>query len=101
MLGGVLLIRAGQVVADIALSVSEVADTMFTYDYTPGVYDEWNLLVTDQQGNRYVSPSARIACELGHNRAPQPHVEITTTKVEAGKDILPTPVAPRIPTAAG
>ena len=88
VLGGVLLIRAGQVVADIALSVSEVAGTMFTYDYTPGVYDEWNLLVTDQQGNRYVSPSARIACELGHNRAPQPHVEITTTKVEAGKDIL-------------
>jgi PKD domain len=91
LLGGVLLIRAGQVVADIPLNeLNErlVDGKIYTYDYAPGVEDEWSMLVTDRQGNRHASPGERITCEGGHNRAPQPQIEVITTKVETGEEVL-------------
>ena len=88
VLGGALLIRAGQVVADTSLAQSVVTDTLYTYDYTPGVDDDWTLLVTDRLGNRTVSSTVRKQCESGRNRAPQPQIEVTTTRVDAGKEVM-------------
>ena len=88
MLGGALLIRAGQVVADTSLDVPMLVGTISTYDYTPGVRDDWNMLVIDRQGNRAVSLSAPMQCASGYNRAPQPHVEVTTTRVGIRQEVV-------------
>ena len=88
MLGGALLIRAGQVVADTSLDVPMLAGTISTYDYTPGVRDDWNMLVIDRQGNRAVSLSVPMQCASGYNRAPQPHVEVRTTRVGIGQEVV-------------
>ena len=73
LLGGDLLIRAGQVVADTSLDVASFIGTISTYDYTPGVDEDWNMVVIDRQGNRTVSPSARLRCASGSNRGPCHH----------------------------
>ena len=87
MLGGALLIRGGQVVADTPLDVPVAAGTISAYDYTPGVRDEWNVLVIDRQGNRAVSLSVRMQCASGYNRAPQPDVDVRTTRVAVGEQV--------------
>jgi hypothetical protein len=87
LLGGALLIRAGQVVADTPLDGGLVNGRIDTYDYTPGVEDEWSMLVTDRQGNRSVS-TERITCAAGHNRAPQPQIEVVTSRVHTGDDVV-------------
>jgi hypothetical protein len=86
-LGGALLIRAGQVVADTYLDVPLVVGTISTYDYTPGVREDWNMLVIDRQGNKTVSPTVPIQCATGSNRAPQPNIHVTTTRVEIGDEV--------------
>ena len=97
ILGGALLIRAGQVVADTWLDVPELVGTISTYDYTPGVQDDWNMVVIDRQGNRTVSPGVRIQCAPGYNRAPQPDVHVTTTKVGIAEEVRLDATASRDP----
>ena len=84
ILGGALLIRAGQVVADASLNLPGLSGTISTYDYTPGIEEDWNMVVIDRQGNRTVSSSVRLQCASGFNRAPQPNVEVAPTRVVAG-----------------
>jgi hypothetical protein len=87
LLGGALLIRAGQVVADISLDGASSSGTISTYDYTPGVEEEWNLVAIDRQGNRAVSPAARLRCASGVNRAPVPNIHVITTTVGTGEEL--------------
>jgi PKD domain len=88
LLAGALLIRGGQVVGDTPLDVPMSVGTLSTYDYTPGVEDEWNVLVIDRQGNTTVSSGGvRIQCAVGYNRAPHPDIHVATTRVEVGEQV--------------
>jgi hypothetical protein len=87
ILGGALLIRAGQVVADTSLDMPAVAGTIATYDYTNGGPEDWNMVVIDRQGNSSVSPSVRIQCAPGYNHAPQPSIQVIPTKVGVGEQV--------------
>jgi hypothetical protein len=88
ILGGALLIRAGQVVADTSLDGASLIGTLSTYDYTPGVDEDWNMVVIDRQGNRAVSPSVRLRCAPGFNRAPIPRIHVISTTVGTGEEVL-------------
>jgi hypothetical protein len=88
LLGGALLIRAGQVVADTSLDAASFIGTISTYDYTPGVDEDWNMVVIDRQGNRTVSPSVRLRCASGFNRAPLPSIHVINTTVGTGEEVL-------------
>ena len=87
-LAGVLLIRAGQVVADKRLKGLLHSGAIATYDYRPGVQDEWQILVLDRQGNVTLSSPTVITCEAGHNRAPTPMVRLSRTTLKAGQQLL-------------
>jgi hypothetical protein len=87
-LAGALLIRAGQVVADKTLKGLLHSGAIATYDYEPGVEDEWQILVLDRQGNVTPSSTARITCETGHNRAPVPFVRLSKTTIKVGQEVM-------------
>jgi hypothetical protein len=87
-LGGAILIRADHVVAEMPLSGSQISSTIASYDYAPGVEDEWYLLVFDTQGNTTLSTGALVTCAEGYNRAPQPYVQVSTSRIEVGKEVI-------------
>ena len=87
-LAGVLLVRAGQVVADKTLKGLQHSGFIATYDYFAGVADEWQILVLDRQGNVSLSFPALITCEAGHNRAPIPFVTTSSASVKVGQEVL-------------
>jgi hypothetical protein len=87
-LAGVVLIRAGQVVADKTLKGLLHSGAIATYDYEPGVQEEWQILVLDRQGNVTQSSTAPITCEAGHNRAPVPFVRLSDTTIKVGQEVI-------------
>lgn len=87
-LGGAILTRANNVVAEIALNQEQHYYTISTYDYEPGVQDEWNLTVFDTQGNRAKSSKALITCATGYNRAPHPFISVRKSRVEVGEEVI-------------
>jgi hypothetical protein len=87
-LAGVLLIRAGQVVADKTLKGALHSGAIATYDYQPGIEEQWQILVLDRQGNVTLSPTTPITCDAGHNRAPVPMVRLSRTTIKAGQVVV-------------
>ncbi len=83
-LAGAILIRAGQVVADMQLEGADFSGHIRTFDYEPGVTDEWTLLVLDREGNSSQS-STRFACNSGYNRAPYPFVTLSRKSARRGE----------------
>ncbi len=87
-LGGVVLIRAGEVAAEKPLSGTLASGTIATYNYTPGVADEWLLVVTDRQGNRSDSLVVNVTCAAGHNRAPVPFIQLSKSQLKVGEKTI-------------
>lgn len=85
-LAGALLLRSGQVVADKKLEGAEFAGSISTYDYVPGVSENWALEVFDREGN-LSEATVMLTCAAGYNRAPYPYLVITKTRVNAGETI--------------
>ena len=87
-LAGVMLVREGNVVADMPLAGSQVSGTISTSDYVRGTENAWQLLAIDEQGNRSWSSRALITCASGFNKAPYPHIEISKSKIEVGNEVI-------------
>lgn len=75
-LAGALLLRTGNAVADKKLFGRTYTGQLLTYDYNPGVEEEWHLVILDRQGNRS-ERSIAVTCPAGHNRAPYPFVTVS------------------------
>lgn len=80
-LAGALLIRAGNVVADMPLSGTSFSGRILAYDYVPGIDETWEVMVLDRDGNR-ASSGTRLTCETGRNRAPYPFVRVSATQID-------------------
>ncbi|MFI3221035.1 MAG: PKD domain-containing protein [Methylococcales bacterium] len=87
-LAGVLLIKNGNVVADMPLSGKVVRTTLTTYDYAPSENNEWLVQVFDRQGNRTLSSGVSLTCADGKNRAPQPFIRVSKRQLKVGDKIL-------------
>ena len=91
-LAGALLLKPDgngvqQVVADMPLNGQAVTTAINTYDYEPGVTEQWTLVVFDTQGNRTQLDPISLTPAEGFNQAPVPFIEISKTRVEAGDKI--------------
>ena len=85
-LGGAVLIRDGNVVAEKALSGNSIQTMFLTPYYQAGQQSQWEILVTDQQGNRSLSGSP-LTCALGVNRAPVPDIRVFSSTTSFGHAI--------------
>ena len=86
-LAGALLIRNGSLVADMPLMGSLFEGALETYNFTPGRFQDWEVLVFDTQGNRQLSPIARRFCASGFNRPPVPFIRLDKTHINTGESI--------------
>jgi hypothetical protein len=86
-LAGALLIRDGDVVAEMPLTGNSVSTTIATYDYIPGQSHNWSVQVFDTQGNLAFSPVVSLTCATGYNRAPQPYIRISKRLLKVGEPI--------------
>lgn len=87
MLAGALLIRNGDVVAEMPLTGNDVTTTITTYDYVPGEMDEWIVQVFDIQGNITTSSGVSITCATGVNQAPRPYVQVSKRLLKVGDKV--------------
>jgi hypothetical protein len=70
-LAGAVLLRNGNAVAHMALTGTSVHTTISTYDYLPGVSDQWELVVYSSESTRTAVSVSRTPA-IGFNRAPVP-----------------------------
>jgi hypothetical protein len=87
-LAGALLIRDGEVVAEMPLTGNNVSTTLATYDYVPGQSYNWLIQVFDTQGNLGFSPDVSITCATGYNRAPQPYIKISKRLLNINESVI-------------
>jgi hypothetical protein len=85
-LGGAVLLRDGSVVGDKALSGNSLQTVFLTPYYQAGQQSQWEILVVDQQGNRFLSGSS-FTCALGVNRAPVPDTRLFSSTATFGHAI--------------
>lgn len=87
-LAGAILLRNGEVAADMQLSGNFVEKTISTYLYEPGVPYVWEVLVYDTEGNRVISRGVELTAASGFNRAPIPYVGFSKTRVKVGEEVI-------------
>ncbi|MFZ1746279.1 MAG: PKD domain-containing protein [Nitrospirales bacterium] len=87
-LAGAVLLRNGEVVADMQLSGNFVEKVISTYLYDPGVTYVWEVIVYDTEGNRVISNGVELAVASGVNRAPIPSVRFSKTRVKVGEEVI-------------
>ena len=85
-LTGAVLLRNGNAVAHMRLTGNSVDTAISTYDYQPGVSDQWELAVYNSQANRTVV-SAVLTPPIGANRAPVPFIRLSKTHLQVGEQI--------------
>jgi hypothetical protein len=85
-LAGAVLIRNGNAVTQMRLTGSSVQTAISTYDYQPGVADQWELIVYDAQANRTVA-SLTLTPPPGFNRAPVPFIRLSKRNILVGETI--------------
>ncbi|MEO8324852.1 MAG: hypothetical protein ABI618_03325 [Nitrospirota bacterium] len=87
-LAGAILLRDGNVVADMQLSGNLVEKVISTYLYEPGVTNVWEVIVYDTEGNRVISTGVQLTAASGFNRAPIPYVGFSKTRVKVGEEVI-------------
>jgi hypothetical protein len=85
-LGGAVLLRDGNIVAEKALFGNSLQTMVLTPYYQPGQQSQWEILIVDQQGNRSLSGSL-FTCALGVNRAPVPDTKVLSSTATFGHAI--------------
>lgn len=86
-LGGAVLRKDGNVVAQMKLDGREAEATFRIHDYTTGVEERYDIIATDRQGNRNLAIRRDFVCAAGYNRAPYPHVTLGAVNVTAGEPV--------------
>jgi hypothetical protein len=82
-----VLLRNGNAVADAHVDWRDGVATLETYDYSPGVTDEWQVIAVDVSGNRALSSQVPLTAAPG-NRAPVPNIRATKRRVTVGEAVL-------------
>jgi len=87
-LAGAVLRRNGNAVATLPLSGTAVLAPISTYDYEPGITDNWELFVYDSQGQTYtVLTISGFAPQTGLNRAPFTSIRVSKSALVPGEQV--------------
>jgi hypothetical protein len=87
-LAGALLLRDGDVVAEMPLTGVAVNTTLRANDYVPGQNHSWSVLVFDIEGNQTLHPEVSLRCAPGYNRAAQPFVTVSKRSLRVGESVV-------------
>ena len=81
------LLRNGELIGEMQLSGTSTTSTFKTPFYTPGLSDQFSVMVYDTQGNR-TEASTFITVQPASNRAPQPFIDVSPSTAKVGQAVL-------------
>ena len=87
-LAGAVLRRNGSAVASMPLTGGFAATTILTHDYSPGVADNWELVVYDSQSLFSSIRQITFIPGIGPNRAPFPAIRVGKHSVVNGEQVV-------------